>query len=459
MYRNDTIAAISTPRGKGGVALIRISGANALDIASRCFSAKNGTDIAVMPPRRAVYGDILCRGGYRDSGLAIYYKSPASFTGEDTVEFMCHGGALITRRVLESVLSAGARLAEAGEFSHRALINGKLSLTEAEALSDLLSATTDAQLRIASGNTRGRLDRELEGIYNGLADTLSSLYAKIDFPDEDLADMDADGLIAAAEDVSARVDRLIFGYEGTACIREGVPSVICGLPNTGKSSLYNALAGEELAIVTDEAGTTRDVLSSELSVGNVLLRLSDTAGVRETDGKVESIGVQRALDAMEGAALLLCVFDASRPLTDEDKALARRAVSCTGKTVCVLNKCDMPQAADKAFLAELFGEVSEISAKSGVGIEALKKRIEALFLSDEIDLDGDVLLSGERQYGAAKNAKAYLDNALSALRMGMPPDCAATDMEAALGALGELDGRAVNEEIVSRVFANFCVGK
>ncbi|MBQ5649332.1 MAG: tRNA uridine-5-carboxymethylaminomethyl(34) synthesis GTPase MnmE, partial [Clostridia bacterium] len=172
-----------------------------------------------------------------------------------------------------------------------------------------------------------------------------------------------------------------------------------------------------------------------------------------------SIGVQRALDAMEGAALLLCVFDASRPLTDEDKALARRAVSRPGKAVCVLNKCDMPQAADKAFLAELFGEVSEISAKSGMGIEALKKRIEALFLSDEIDLDGDVLLSGERQYGAAKNAKAYLDNALSALRMGMPPDCAATDMEAALGALGELDGRAVNEEIVAKIFANFCVGK
>lgn len=459
MYRNDTIAAISTPRGKGGVALIRISGADALDIASRCFYAKNGTDIAVMPPRRAVYGDILCRGGYRDSGLAVFYKSPASFTGEDTVEIMCHGGSLITRRVLESVLSAGARLAEAGEFSRRALINGKLSLTEAEALSDLLSASTDAQLRIASGNTRGKLDNELNGIYNGLADTLSSLYAKIDFPDEDLADMDADGLIRAAEDVSARVDRLIRGYEGTASVREGVPAVICGLPNTGKSSLYNALAGEELAIVTDEAGTTRDVLSSELSVGNVLLRLSDTAGVRETDGKVESIGVKRALEAIERSALILCVFDSSRALTDEDKELARRAAACAGKAVCVLNKCDMPRVADTEFLFDTFGEISEISAKSGKGIDALKTRIEKLFLSDEIDLDGDVLLSGERQYGAAKNAKAYLDNALSALRAGMPPDCAASDMEAALGALGELDGRAVNEDVVARIFANFCVGK
>lgn len=459
MYRNDTIAAVSTPRGKGGVALIRISGQNALDIASRCFHTKNGKDIAVMPPRRAVYGDILCRGGYRDSGIAVYYKAPASFTGEDTVELTCHGGALITKRVLESVLACGARLAEAGEFSHRALINGKLTLCGAEALSDLLSASTDAQLRLASGNSRGKLDRELEEIYSLIADTLSSLYAKIDFPDEDLADMDGAELLLSAEKALARIEKLIRGYEGTAAVRNGVPAVICGLPNTGKSSLYNALAGEELAIVTDEAGTTRDVLSSELAVNGVLLRLSDTAGVRETDGKVESIGVKRALEAMEGAALILAVFDGSRPLAEEDKQLAERAASCKGKTLCVLNKSDMPTCADRQYLADVFGEVIEISAKNGQGIDSLKTSIEKLFIDEDIDLDGDIFLTGERQYGAATAAKAYLEGAVNALREGLPPDCATTDMEAALGALGELDGRAVNEEVVARIFANFCVGK
>ncbi len=459
MYRNDTIAAVSTPRGKGGVALIRISGPQAADIASRCFFAKNGTDIAVMPPRRAVYGDILCRGGYRDSGLAVFFKAPASFTGEDTVELMCHGGTLITKRVLESVLAAGARLAEPGEFSHRALINGKMTLCGAEALSDLLSASTDAQLRLASGNARGKLDAELSEIYEGLAVTLSSLYAKIDFPDEDLADMDGDALLEAARGILLRIERLIRGYEGTAAIREGVPAAICGLPNTGKSSLYNALAGEELAIVTDEAGTTRDVLSAELTVGDVLLRLSDTAGVREAEAKAETIGVRRALEAMESAALVLAVFDGSRPLTDEDMELARRAASCRGKVICVVNKCDMPQVADKKALEDLLGEVSEISAKSGKGVSQLKKRIESLFLDGNVDLDEDVFLTGERQYGAAQRAKAYLCSAVSALEAGLPPDCAATDMEAALGALGELDGRAVNEDIISRVFSNFCVGK
>lgn len=459
MYRNDTIAAVSTPRGKGGVALIRISGSQAADIASCCFFAKNGTDIAVMPPRRAVYGDILCRGGYRDSGLAVFYKGPNSFTGEDTVELMCHGGTLITKRVLESVLSAGARLAEAGEFSRRALINGKMTLCGAEALSDLLSASTDAQLRLASGNARGKLDAELEEIYDGLANTLSSLYAKIDFPDEDLADMDGEGLLISAKSVLSRIQKLIKSYESTSAIREGVPAAICGLPNTGKSSLYNALAGEELAIVTDEAGTTRDILSSELTVGDVLLRLSDTAGVREAEAKAETIGVRRALEAMESAALVLAVFDGSRPLTDEDMELARRAASVKGKAVCVLNKCDLPQKADKKLLEGLLGEVSEISAKNADGVESLKKRIESLFLDDSVDLSGDVFLSGERQYGAAQRAKACLESAVSALESGLPPDCATTDMEAALGALGELDGRAVNEDIISRVFANFCVGK
>jgi len=458
MYRNDTIAAISTPPGKGGVALIRISGPEASDIASRCFFPKNGKDIAVLP-RMAVYGDILCRDGITDSGIAIFFKAPASFTGEDTVELTCHGGALITRRVLESVLSAGARLAEPGEFSHRALVNGKLSLCGAEALSDLLSASTNAQLKVAVGNTRGRLDKALGSIYSALADALASLYAKIDYPDEDLADMDSSQLLAVAEQANAQISALIKGYENTACVREGVPAAICGLPNTGKSSLYNALAGEELAIVTNEAGTTRDVLSSELSVGNVLLRLSDTAGVREAEAEAEAIGVNRALSAMENAALVLLVFDGSKPLTEDDISLAHRASKVQGKVIPVLNKSDLEKTADIREVEALFGKVYPISAKTGAGIEELKKEVERLFLQGEVDLQNDVILSSARQYSSATKAKTYLESAIKALSEGFPPDCAATDIEAAVGAIGEMDGRAVDEEVVGRIFANFCVGK
>lgn len=459
MYRNDTIAAISTPRGKGGVALIRISGPEASDVACRCFFAKNGKNIAVMPPRVAVYGDILCRGGYKDSGIAVFYKAPHSFTGEDTVEITCHGGALITKRVLESVLACGARLANAGEFSHRALINGKLSLTEAEALSDVLSASTDAQLRVASQNTQGKLGRELCEIYSALEASLAALYAKIDFPDEDLADMSGEELLDTARSILARVSKLVSGYEGTSAIREGVPAVICGIPNAGKSSLYNALAGEELAIVTSEAGTTRDVLSQTLTVGSVILDLSDTAGVRTATDKVEAIGVERAIRALDNAALVLAMFDGSRELSADDRELADRLKNTSGALICIANKCDIGESSAIEELEQMFGEVIKISAKSGEGIDELREKIEKLFISDEIDLEKDVFLSGERQYSAAKSAQTYIENAIEALASGMPPDCSTTDLEAAMGAIGEMDGRSVNEEVVNKIFATFCVGK
>lgn len=465
MIRNDTIAAISTPAGRGGVAMIRISGRDAADIASRCFLPKNGQNFADLPARRAVFGDILCRSTegaepLRDSGIAVFYKGPASFTGEDTAELCCHGGTLVQRRALEWALRCGARLAEPGEFSRRALMNGKLSLCEAEALSDLLSAKTDAQLRIAEGGADGRLDRELSDIYSALADTLASLYAKIDFPDEDLADLDAEALLEAAQKAQERVTRLAAGYENTAAIREGIPAVICGLPNTGKSSLYNALAGEELAIVTGEAGTTRDILSSELSCGKVLLRLSDTAGVRETAAEAESIGVCRALGAMERASLILLVFDGSRPLCAEDEALARRASAAPGVLIPVLNKSDLPALLSAADLAALCGtEPSVLSAATGAGVADLRARIENLFLSGQESIDAEPLLCSGRQYSAALRAAEHLSAAVSALETGLPPDCAASDLELALGDLGELDGRAVDEEIVARIFANFCVGK
>ena len=274
------------------------------------------------------------------------------------------------------------------------------------------------------------------------------------------ADLDAEALLEAAQKAQERVTRLAAGYENTAAIREGIPAVICGLPNTGKSSLYNALAGEELAIVTGEAGTTRDILSSELSCGKVLLRLSDTAGVRETAAEAESIGVCRALGAMERASLILLVFDGSRPLCAEDEALARRASAAPGVLIPVLNKSDLPALLSASDLAALCGtEPSVLSAATGAGVADLRSRIENLFLSGQENIDAEPLLCSGRQYSAALRAAEHLSAAVSALEAGLPPDCAASDLELALGDLGELDGRAVDEEIVARIFANFCVGK
>ncbi|MBQ4296757.1 MAG: tRNA uridine-5-carboxymethylaminomethyl(34) synthesis GTPase MnmE [Clostridia bacterium] len=458
MLRRDTIAAVSTPPGKGGVALLRVSGPEAFSVASAVFLPKNKRSLADQPARRAVYGEILCAGGMRDSGIAVLYPAPASFTGEDVAEICCHGGVLVQRTVLRALFAAGARPAEPGEFSRRALLNGKMDLCEAEAFADLLEAKTEGQLKLALSGTAGKLKRELDGIAGRLADAAAALCAKIDYPDEDLAGLSPAELAGVLEDARGRVARLIDGYERSAPVREGVPAVICGLPNAGKSSLYNALAGEELAIVTDTAGTTRDVLTTDLAVGDVLLRISDTAGLREGADEIERIGVGRALAAVESAALVLFVIDRSRPLGADCLALADRLSRAGGTVLPVFTKCDLPAAADPAPIEALFPRTLTLSARTGEGLCELKKTVEELFLSGAAPGE-EASLAGERQYAAALAARTALENARAAHAAGMPEDCVLADVEEAIAALGELDGRGVSEEIVSRVFSRFCVGK
>ena len=463
MFIGDTIAAISTARGKGGVALLRISGPDAISICQKVFSPKSGKKLSEYAPRTAIFGSIYApddRGEWNeiDNGLATVFTAPASFTGEDTVEICCHGGILLTQTVLTACLAAGARAAEAGEFTRRAFLNGKMGLSAAEALGDLLEAQTREQLTLAHAGTDGRVERKCREIYDALCAVLSSVYAKIDYPDEDLAEMSREEMQAALEDSIKRIEKLLDTYRTGHAIAEGIPTVICGKPNVGKSSLYNCIVGRDAAIVTDVEGTTRDVLSEVAALGRVTLRLFDTAGLHETEDVVEKIGIDRARKALEDAELILAVFDGSVAPDEEDKALAE-SLSSTGATViAVINKSDLG-IVQEDFYTSHFVHTVKLSAKEGRGTEALSALVESCFINGELDTKNDTVLTNARQQGAALSALEAIKRAQAGIAYGLPVELCCSDCEAAMQAIAELDGRAVSEDIVSHIFSHFCVGK
>lgn len=459
----DTIAAVSTPRGKGGVALLRVSGPDAVTVASRVFRPKNGRALTDAVPRTAVYGEILApeaNGEWLsvDDGIATVFRAPASFTGEDTVELCCHGGVLLTETVLTALLAAGARPAEAGEFTRRAFLNGKLGLSAAEALGNILEAGTREQLTLAHTGLRGRVGEKCREIYDSLCRILASIYVKIDYPDEELADMSREEIVEALETCESALLSLANTYRTGHAIAEGIPTVICGRPNVGKSSLYNRIVGRDAAIVTAVEGTTRDVLTESASLGRVTLRLFDTAGLHDTDDPVEQIGIARANDAMREAELILAVFDGSIAPTEEDKRLIKRLSESEIPVVAIVNKCDLTEGGNAGF-AERFAHTVSFSAVSGEGMDVLTETVERLFTDGKLDSRRDAVLTNARQHASALSALEAVRRALEALRAGYPIDLCCTDAEYAMSALSELDGRAVSEDIVSEIFSHFCVGK
>ena len=463
MFIGDTIAAISTARGKGGVALLRISGPDAISICQKMFLPKSGKKLSEYAPRTAIFGSIYApddRGEWNeiDNGLATVFRAPASFTGEDTVEICCHGGILLTQTVLTACLAAGARAAEAGEFTRRAFLNGKMGLSAAEALGDLLEAQTREQLTLAHAGTDGRVERKCREIYDSLCAVLSSVYAKIDYPDEDLAEMSREEMQAALEDSIKRIEKLLDTYRTGHAIAEGIPTVICGKPNVGKSSLYNCIVGRDAAIVTDVEGTTRDVLTETAALGRVTLRLFDTAGLHETDDVVEKIGIDRARKALEEAELILAVFDGSVAPDEEDKALAESLSSTDATVIAVINKSDLG-IIEKDFYTAHFAHTVTLSAKEGKGTDALSALVESCFINGELDTKNDTVLTNARQKGAALAALEAIKRAQEGLAYGLPVELCCSDCEAAMQAIAELDGRAVSEDIVSHIFSHFCVGK
>ena len=461
MKINDTIAAVSTPRGKGGIAVIRISGADAIETAAKIFKPARGESLSELPSSRAAYGRIYPVGGgtHNDDGIATVFRAPKSFTGEDTVEISCHGGLLVTEAVLSAVLTAGARHAEAGEFTRRAFVNGRLGLSEAEALSNLLEAKTSSQLKLARSGLDGHLEQKCRDIYDALSLTLASLYAKIDYPDEDLAELGSEEMSEKLSTVLCEIRTLASTYKNGHAIAEGIKTVICGKPNVGKSSLYNRIVGREAAIVTDLEGTTRDILEETANLGGVTLRLCDTAGLRDTGDKVEKIGVSRAYEKIDEAELILALFDGSLPLCDEDIELIDYLADKKDRVVAVINKCELTQTIDKEKLAREFGDVIEISTAKEDGIAVLADAVESRFLDGSIDIENDAVVFGARQHASLAKTEAYLAEALGILGAGGEIDAAAFSVETAMASLAELDGRQVGEDIVSKIFSTFCVGK
>ena len=463
MMNNFTsvIAAVSTPPGKGGVAIIRISGDGALDIAASVFRPKSNKDFRLAAPRMQIRGDIFYGNELIDDGMATYFKSPASYTGEDTVEIACHGGVLVTNTVLEAIFAAGAHPAEPGEFTRRAFINGKLSLIEAEAIGNLLEAESREQIKLTSSKSREALAQKIAEIRDSLTSVLSSIYARIDYPDEDLGDFSDRETVKILKDTAKRIERLIATYQTGKAISEGVRTVICGKPNVGKSSIYNLLLGRDAAIVTDIEGTTRDVLSEKIPLGRVMLNLSDTAGVRNsTLDPIEKIGIERSRKKINDAELILAVFDLSREFTDEDAEFVSRLSSIPAAKIAVLNKCDLKESFDSSRLTGIFDAYIKISAENGAeeAICDLADIITSLFTDEKISIGNEAVISTARQNAELTRSLELINSAISAYNEGFSADAASSDIERALGAIAELDGRAVSEEVVKDIFAKFCVG-
>ena len=463
----DTIAAISTPMGKGGVAMIRISGTDAVSVAEKIFCPIIGTPFSSLPHAKMTYGEIIMPPSSLseqkvsiDDGMAVVFRAPHSFTGEDTVEIYCHGGVLVTRRVLSAAFSAGARPAEAGEFTRRAFIGGKMDLSRAEALGDLLEAKTEGQLRLARGGMRGLLSDKIRDVYESLRHVMTSIFAVIDFPDEDLSELDRDEIRELVSSAHLTVQKLCSTYGTGRAVAEGIPTVICGRTNAGKSSVYNRILGYEAAIVTDIEGTTRDILREQATLGNTTLILCDTAGIRKTDDKVESIGIERALDEITAAGLCLAVFDSSAPLCDDDLLLIDRLSHFQTPVVALLNKSDLEENTDTtSMLRQTFSHCVNVCADTGNGFDALASAVDALFIDGSIDMDNDAVVTGARQYASLARADEALCASLSELDAGTPLDLCCIGIESAMSSLGEVDGRAIGEDIVSEIFSKFCVGK
>ena len=458
----DTVAAVSTPRGFGGVAMIRISGDRAITVGEKMFEAKK--PLSQTESNRAVYGKIYLTeaDGTRrcvDDGIATVYRAPHSFTGEDTVEICCHGGVLVTSTVLTAAFAAGAEPAGAGEFTKRAFINGKIKLSEAEALGSLLTAATREQLDLARGGMSGALTKGVSEIYAKLLDVSTAIRAKIDFPDEDLSELTDEEINSHLCDALAATERLAATYSTGKAVADGIPTVICGKTNAGKSSVYNRIVGEDAAIVTDIEGTTRDCLCETVSFGGVTLRLYDTAGLRKTEDKVEKIGIERAKEAIKKAELIIAVFDGSRPLTEDDEESIKEIKKSPAKAFAVINKSDLSRDESAKRIFEEFPDAVEISALRGEGMEMLAKKINEAFLDGELDLSCDAIVVNERQYAALAQAAELIREAQNAFSLYVPIDAVCSDIERAMAALACVDGREVGEDIVGSIFSKFCVGK
>ena len=449
------IAAIATGLVRSGIGILRMSGDGCIDLANRVFALYNGQALSSLPDRKLTRGTLFdAQNRPIDEAMVFISHAPHSYTGEDTVEFQCHGSPAVLTAGLSALLSNGFHQAGPGEFTKRAFLNGQMDLTQAEAVIDLIDAETADAAANAAGQVAGVLRKQLDPIYDSLMDICSHFHAVLDYPDEDIEPFRLQAYAGTLTSASKKLDALLSSCRRGNFIKNGVQAAILGAPNAGKSSLLNALAGFDRVIVTDIPGTTRDAVEQTVTLGRHLLRLLDTAGIRDTSDTVEHLGVERSFQAAQSCQLAFFVVDGSKPLTPEDEAAMDAALQAP-EAIAILNKQDLPCVIDPCELP--FSYVIPVSCAKQEGLDLLEQALDMVF-DDEAPCDGSILTNA-RQADAIAKSRASIEAALSSLRLGMTPDAVLVDVEAAMEALGEATGRVVREDITNRIFERFCVGK
>ncbi|NLK96667.1 MAG: tRNA uridine-5-carboxymethylaminomethyl(34) synthesis GTPase MnmE [Epulopiscium sp.] len=457
----DTIAAISTPPGTGGIGIIRLSGKDVFSIVNPIFKGKKNQDLSTVRSHSIHYGHIIDKETSKaiDEVLVMVMKAPNTYTKEDIIEINCHGGIVSVRKVLEQVLRMGARLAEPGEFTKRAFLNGRIDLSQAEAVIDIIEAKTDMSLSTAMDQLEGSLSHRIGELREELLEMMAHIEAAIDYPEYDIEELGYDRVRKRIEDIRAKIHRLLDTADSGKILREGVKTAIVGKPNVGKSSLLNALLREQRAIVTNIPGTTRDVLEEYINISGIPFKLIDTAGIRETEDVVEQIGVSRSKDIIESADLIIMILDLSTTLTEEDKYIMDLIED--KKKLVLLNKTDLPAKLDKEEIYNRFSqsEILEISAKNKKDVEKLEETLKEMFMSGKINMEDSVMITNLRHKDALIKADDSLKDALSTIDMGMPEDCLSIDLTNAYKYLGEITGESVQDDLIKKIFSQFCLGK
>ncbi|AXB81102.1 tRNA uridine-5-carboxymethylaminomethyl(34) synthesis GTPase MnmE [Megasphaera hexanoica] len=454
----DTIAAITTPLGESGIGAVRISGPDAYAVGDKIFKSKSAVPLKERRDRSIQYGTIVDENGTCiDEVLALIMKGPHSYTAEDVLEIQCHGGREALESILQLILRSGARMANPGEFTERAFVNGRIDLAQAEAVMDVIQAKSRAGLTSAVSQLEGRLSKVINKTRKDLTELVTRLEVMIDYPEEDLEDIAVPDVSGALQEMQEKLQHMLEESQNGRMIRDGVMAAIAGTPNAGKSSLLNRLLQEERAIVTDVPGTTRDVLEEWITLRGVPVCLVDTAGIRETDDTVEKIGVSRARRYLDRADIILAVIDGSRPLTDEDKDILQSAAD--KNVIIVLNKTDLPSVMTSQDLSTYGFPICPISASTGDGLEELKDRLLQEVLKGGFTDGPSALLTNTRHIELVRQSAEALERARQSLQDGMPLDCAVIDIRQAWDTLGSITGDTVHDDIVEEIFSRFCLGK
>ena len=459
MFIDDTIAAIATAPGEGGIGIIRISGEKSLQVAQSIFKSKSGKMIKDYNARTLIYGTVVDNEKVIDEVLVAYMKGPNSYAAEDVIEINCHGGFISVKKILELILSKGVRLAEAGEFTKRAFLNGRIDLSQAEAIIDVIKSKTDMAHEVAQSQLEGSLAKKIKDLRMNVTEVLAHLEVSIDFAEEDVEEITYQTLEEKALELRNEIKKLYDTAESGKILRDGLKTVIVGKPNVGKSSLLNSILGENRAIVTDIAGTTRDVIEEFVNIKGIPLKIVDTAGIRETEDVVEKIGVEKSRESFSTADLVIMVLDASRKLSEEDMEILESLKN--KKTIVLLNKMDLEPQIELEKIEEFVNseDIIKISALKHQGIEELQDKIEAMVYHGSVKNSSNLMITNSRHKDALFKAYESINDAISAIEQRMPYDFIEVDFKNIWDYLGYINGDTVREDLLDTIFANFCIGK